>query len=652
MSISIMFKDFNDKIKKEHFIDALFVLKKIWLEYPKNIRVFEEIKKLKKRKFIHRNTSLDQNKINNFFTMHEAGKTLSVINNLQLLYKNDSHDYYVLSLLGTFNGLIKNYKNAIQYQELSIKLNPFDSINYINLSLSLEKEGNVRSALSFLEIAKLLDDNNIPINLQLARLYYRLEKYEAAHLIYKHLIELDKNNFDIILEYIKNLLNLNKAQEALMLLKKIDFNKQNEDKVLSLEGLANLRLNKFHEAEKNALNALEINNENYDAYLVLGTIKEKLGLLDMAIVYYTQATKLNKKSHVAFNNLATCYSFIGEVNLSISTFKEAIKINPLFYSAIYGLGQMQIYNGEFNQGWLNFQERWRSKDYLHQKLKTSKPLLKKLENKSFKLLAWNEQGLGDQVMYGSMFNELSQLTSKLTIKLDKRLINIFEKTHPKINFIDNKNDIKENEYDFHIPFGNIGIFLRSKKEDFLKTNFPYIYGNNETKSFILNKYKEKKCLLVGLSWSSSNILLSDHKSLSLETLHPILKINNIKFISLEYKDNSDEINLIKEKYGIKILKEDSIDNFNNIEGLCSIIDACDFIISCSNTNAHLSGALNKKTYLLLPKGKGRLWNWNINEEFSLWYPKTKIFQQSIINNWEYPINNLKDEIINNEIKIN
>ena len=652
MSISIMFKDFNDQIKKEHFIDALFVLKKIWFKYPKNIRVFEEIKKLKKRKFIHRNTSLDQNKINNFFTMHEAGKTLSVINNLQLLYKNDSHDYYVLSLLGTFNGLIKNYKNAIQYQELSIKLNPFDSINYINLSLSLEKEGNVRSALSFLEIAKLLDDNNIPINLQLARLYYRLEKYEAAHLIYKHLIELDKNNFDIILEYIKNLLNLNKAQEALMLLKKIDFNKQNEDKVLSLEGLANLRLNKFHEAEKNALNALEINNENYDAYLVLGTIKEKLGLLDMAIVYYTQATKLNKKSHVAFNNLATCYSFIGEVNLSISTFKEAIKINPLFYSAIYGLGQMQIYNGEFNQGWLNFQERWRSKDYLHQKLKTSKPLLKKLENKSFKLLAWNEQGLGDQVMYGSMFNELSQLTSKLTIKLDKRLINIFEKTHPKINFIDNKNDIKENEYDFHIPFGNIGIFLRSKKEDFLKTNFPYIYGNNETKSFILNKYKEKKCLLVGLSWSSSNILLSDHKSLSLETLHPILKINNIKFISLEYKDNSDEINLIKEKYGIKILKEDSIDNFNNIEGLCSIIDACDFIISCSNTNAHLSGALNKKTYLLLPKGKGRLWNWNINEEFSLWYPKTKIFQQSIINNWEYPINNLKDEIINNEIKIN
>ena len=647
-----MFKDFNNQIKKENVVDALFVLKKISLEYPKNIRVFEEIKKLKKRQVIQKKTCLDQNKINNFFTMHEVGKTLSVIKGLQLLYENNSNDFYVLSLLGTFNGLIKNYKKAIQYQELSIKLNPFDSMNYINLSLSLEKDGDVNSALSFLEIARLLDKNNISINLQLAKLYFRLEKHEAAHLIYKHLIELDKNNFDINLEYIKNILNLNKAQEALILLKKIDINKQNEDKVLTLKGATNLKLNKFHEAKKNVLNALKINNKNYDAYYVLGNIDEKLGLIDMAIVSYIQATELNKKNHFAFNNLAVCFSFIGEVNLSILAFKEAIKINPLFFNAIYRLGQMQIYNGEFNEGWLNFQERWRSSDYLHQKFKTSKPLLKKLENKNIKILAWNEQGLGDQVMYGSMFNELSQWTSKLYVKIDKRLINIFEKTHPKINFIDNKNDIKENEYDFHIPFGNIGIFLRSKKEQFLKTNFPYIAGNNKTKSFIVNKYKEKKCLLVGLSWSSSNTLLSDHKSLSLETLYPIIKINNIKFISLEYKDHSDEINLIKEKYGIKILKEDTIDNFNNIEGLCSIIDACDFIISCSNTNAHLSGALNKKTYLLLPKGKGRLWNWNINDEFSIWYPKTKIFQQNTINNWEYPINILKEEIINHDIKIN
>ena len=134
MSINIMFKDFSDQLKKEKFINALFVLKKIWLEYPKNTRIIKEIHKLKKIKTIQLNTSLDQNKINKFFTMHEAGRTLSVINDLQLLYENDRNDFYVLNLLGIFNGLIENYKNAIKYQEMSIKLNPFDAHNYLNLN--------------------------------------------------------------------------------------------------------------------------------------------------------------------------------------------------------------------------------------------------------------------------------------------------------------------------------------------------------------------------------------------------------------------------------------------------------------------------------------------------------------------------------------
>ena len=156
--------------------------------------------------------------------------------------------------------------------------------------------------------------------------------------------------------------------------------------------------------------------------------------------------------------------------------------------------------------------------------------------------------------------------------------------------------------------------------------------------------------MVGLSWSSANKLLSDHKNLTLEYLYPILEIKNINFISLEFNDDADQIDLIRKKYGIKILKEKTIDNFNDIEGLCSIIDACDFVVSCSNTNAHLSGALNKKTYLLIPKGKGRLWNWASNDGYSLWYPKTKILQQKDTSDWHYPINTLKKDIIDNEME--
>ncbi len=82
--------------------------------------------------------------------------------------------------------------------------------------------------------------------------------------------------------------------------------------------------------------------------------------------------------------------------------------------------------------------------------------------------------------------------------------------------------------------------LRLKKEDFLQSNFPYIRCSNKTNNFIVNKYKEANNLLVGLSWTSANKLMSDHKSLTLESLSPILQMKNIKFISLEFKKNSNE----------------------------------------------------------------------------------------------------------------
>ena len=647
-----MFKNVNNEITKENFVNAMFILKDIWIKYPQNIRIFEEIKKIKKKTVAQTSTSLNHNQVNRFFKIHETGKTLSVITDLQLLYKNDSHDFYVLNLLGIFNSLLKNYEAAIKYQELSIKLNPFEAGNYLNLSLTLEKNGNLNLALSIIEIATLLNYHNININLQLARLYSKVNNYLSSSLIYKKLIVLDELNFVINIEYTKSLINLKNFEEALIFINKIKFNQHEEDKILELKGLVYLKLNNFIKSKEFILNALKINKKNDNAYILLGSIYEQLGHMDKAIESNIHAIKINNKNHIAFNNLAACYSFIGEVDLSISTYKEAIRINSLYFHAIYCLGQLQIYKGDFKDGWLNFEKRWQSPDYFHKKLETSKPFLNKLDNKSLKILAWNEQGLGDQIMYGSMFNELSKLTSKLSVRIDKRLINLFKKTHPKINFVSSKIKIAEDEYDFHIPFGHIGKHLRSKKEDFKKPIFPYIGGKSNTKKFILNKYKKEKNLLVGLSWSSSNTLMSDNKSLTLESLSPILKIKNIKFISLEFKNTSNETDLIKKKYGIEILKENTIDNFNDIEGLSSIIEACDFIISCSNTNAHLSGAINKKTYLLLPLGKGRLWNWNINNGYSLWYPKIRILQQKNVGDWNYPINILKKEIIDHEIKIN
>ena len=92
--------------------------------------------------------------------------------------------------------------------------------------------------------------------------------------------------------------------------------------------------------------------------------------------------------------------------------------------------------------------------------------------------------------------------------------------------------------------------------------------------------------------------------------------------------------------GIKISKIESIDNFNNLNGITSLIDICDFVITVSNTNAHISVALGKKTYLLLPKGKGKLWYWSSKKNRSVWYNSISIIEQKTVDVWDESINKL------------
>jgi hypothetical protein len=75
-----------------------------------------------------------------------------------------------------------------------------------------------------------------------------------------------------------------------------------------------------------------------------------------------------------------------------------------------------------------------------------------------------------------------------------------------------------------------------------------------------------------------------------------------------------------------------------------LIDVCDFVITISNTNAHIAGSLGKKTFLLLPKGKGKLWYWMSEKRRSIWYPKIETIEQEEIGNWQSVIKKLQKKV--------
>ena len=76
----------------------------------------------------------------------------------------------LISLLGTFYGLNKNYDQATSFQKIAIEKVPFKLSFYKNLSETLKKVDKILDALSILYFAKTLFLNDQSIDYEIAKL--------------------------------------------------------------------------------------------------------------------------------------------------------------------------------------------------------------------------------------------------------------------------------------------------------------------------------------------------------------------------------------------------------------------------------------------------------------------------------------------------
>ena len=61
--------------------------------------------------------------------------------------------------------------------------------------------------------------------------------------------------------------------------------------------------------------------------------------------------------------------------------------------------------------------------------------------------------------------------------------------------------------------------------------------------------------------------------------------------------------------------------------------------------AIIAGSLGKKTYLILPIGRGKIWYWSKYKNSSAWYKSVKVLEQNTPANWDGVIDNLYEKII-------
>jgi len=261
------------------------------------------------------------------------------------------------------------------------------------------------------------------------------------------------------------------------------------------------------------------------------------------------------------------------------------------------------------------------------------------------VLVWREQGIGDEIMFSSMFSELNKNSSKIIVECDSRLIPLYKRSFSEdIEFLDDRNAIDNYRYDSQIALGSLPRYLRSRLEDFRKSASGWLKADPQHVSNLRTKLKAAgRERIIGVSWlTKTQRPDAQNRNISLDLLASHLARIPATYVSLQYGDTTEEILSVNSASDIKIQSVEEIDLFSDIDGLAALISACDMVISIDNATVHLAGALGVDTRVLLPFMPDI--RWGLGRSDSYWYDQLKLYRQEKEGEWNQPLDLLIQEI--------
>ena len=578
-------------------------------------------------------------------------------------------------------------KKEQSYKQLKefINQNPKESIARYNLALMSQTLGFINEAKKNYETVIKEDKKNWQALFNLYILYIQEKNYDHALKLINSVLHIKKNYQPAIRDKALVLTYLNKPDSAIKYaIKSINLN-SNDYIAINILGLVYLNMKlydlaieqfqkainlnskyipsynnlstcyskkfDFEKTEKILVKALSLDPELLETINNIANVYSQKGRYEDAIKYYLRALeKSNDKSNILYN-IGVAYFYKKEFDIGEKYYKKAFAMDPNNDVLRKNYGLLLLAKQKYAEGWPLYDGRLNLNDFLFENstLKNVKNKLwsdEKLTNKN-KILIIKEQGIGDEILFSSMYPDLLVKFPNCVIETEKRLLNLFKFSFKhNDNFVEyrsisgNKDELKK--FDHTIYAGSLGKLFRNSISDFPKNKFllsSKILNVQNTNLINLSSDKIK----IGISWTSKSLVGKD-KSLTLNQLKPIFLINTkFIFINMQYHDSSKEIiQFEKENKKIKINNLIDTDMYNDFDTLASVLSKLDLFITVSNSTAHLAAALGVETWVIKPKNHAVFHYWNQPGNTTPWYDSISLFPYQ--GDWKFTVENIKKKL--------
>lgn len=591
-------------------------------------------------------------------------------------------------IFSKINEILKNYSEGnkkrayINLKKISKKYPKNEKILF-NLAMMEQDQGMIDLAKkNYINIIDIYDSFNAKKKLYL--IYLNEKDYLNALKIINSILKNKSDDYDVLLDKAYINYKTNYIENSIKLSSYVLAKENSNTKAINLIGQCYLEKNDLKKAESLFLKGLSIESNNVSILNSMGRLYFEMWNLEKAENFYLKALDQKKSSYQTLNNIAGFYMETNNSKKALLYYQEALKILPNEPTILNNLSKAYLSLNKLDEAERNcllaikikdddsfkkilsiiyfrkqnYEKAWRYFDGrlgLNEFAKRNdsytliKTKLLRNENiiPSKKLLIIREQGVGDEILYGTIYEDLLNAHNDTIIESDERLIPLFINSFDnkfKNNFFKlgsfSKDPSKLSQFDQILYAGSLGYYFRNNINKFPKKNYIKIDQRNINLArgnleICKKKYK------IGLSWKSFKNIYSNQKSLNLNDLDDIINLEDIDFINLQYGDVKNEVSEYNNSSKNQIIDLKNIDLFNDFLKVGSILKNLDLFITVSNSTAHLAGALGIKTILIKPFNQATFHYWNQPTTKTPWYSNVELLERTELNK----SNNFRDKIL-------
>ena len=407
-------------------------------------------------------------------------------------------------------------------------------------------------------------------------------------------------------------------------------------------GKAFFDLNRHLEALAQYDKALELNESFPDCLINKGCVLNALKRYDEAIAHFDQALSLKPDYAEAWSNKGITLGELKRYDEAIAHFDQALSLKPDCHDASWNKSLSLLLQGDFENGLPLYESRWsveRAAEIVGKRFFEKPTWLGVQSLRDQAILIYGEQGLGDFIQFSRYIKLVSDLGAKVILEAPEPLAGLMENLPGVSRLIIKGQELPA--FDYQCPLLSLPLAFKTN----LNT-IPDVSGYiNLDKHY--NKVMEWKVRLglkskprVGLVWSGNPHHRNDHnRSLLLSDILPFLP-TQFEYISLQKEVRAvDKLTLDSNPHILSFAG-----HFNNFVDTAALIDSLDLVISVDTSVAHLSGALGKSTFILLPSTPD--WRWLLDREDSPWYPSVRLYRQAAMGEWNAVLDRVNSDLNN------